>query len=223
MKIIITCIAIHFFLVTAAQQTSIQGFVYSADGEKMVNVTVLLKDSSGLVHGFTRTNSSGHFSIPFSDSLWNKMGMLELNHVGFSPIRQPLLRGQRQYNFQLQPEYRELSNVKVKNRPEIISKGDTLRYRVTSFARQEDRSIGDVLKHQPWCCRPWRQLSLYGGHGVFVICLLRAGNGVFGSGNIISAFVVRKLPVFGLMNSCCYKRHFMPFIDCFHDQPRQAI
>ena len=39
--------------------------------------------------------------------------------------------------------------MKVKTKPAIISKGDTLSYPVKAFSREEDLSIGDVLQRMP--------------------------------------------------------------------------
>lgn len=149
MKWLTVLVALHLYLLTSARQTTIEGSVQSPEGKGLPNVTVLLKDKNGLVLQFTRSNAEGKFTFSLRDTLYIKVALLELNHVGFEMIREPLQSGQRQYRFQLKPLYRELSNVKIKNRPEIISKGDTLSYPVKSFARQEDRSIGDVLKRLP--------------------------------------------------------------------------
>lgn len=149
MKIIAGSIALLFHFFVQAQQQTIQGWVKSPDGKALSNVTVLLKDTSTLILHFTRTNTEGHFIFQLVDSEWEKVTAVELHHVGFEKIRQPVQPGQMFYHFQLQAVFRELADVKVKNRPEIISRGDTLSYTVKSFAKQEDRNIGDVIKRLP--------------------------------------------------------------------------
>ena len=143
------CIALLFPFWAQAQYSTIEGRVKAPGGKAAPNVTVLLKDTGTLILHFTRTNAEGNFAFQLADSGLAKVAVIELNHTGFEKISQPFKPGQLFYYFQLQPAFRELPDVKVKSKPKIISKGDTLSYNVRSFAKQEDRSIGDVIKRLP--------------------------------------------------------------------------
>lgn len=149
MKLIAACFALLIGVVAQAQSQTIHGRVKAPDGKSLSNVTVVLKDTSNIVLHFTRSNAEGEFSFSLAGNVMSTVNLIEVNHTGFERSSQPVKAGQQVYNFQLQTAYTELPAVKVKNRPRVISKGDTLSYSVKSFSKEEDRNIGDVIKRMP--------------------------------------------------------------------------
>ncbi len=148
-RLISCCVIVLLQLIAVAQERYIQGWIKMPDGKTLPNVTVTLKNEKDIILHFTRTNAEGNFIFRLMQNQLDAVTVIEVNHIGFQKTQQKIVAGQNQYTFQLQVLYVELSTVKVKNRPTIISKGDTLSYNVRSFAREEDRSIGDVIKRMP--------------------------------------------------------------------------
>src|SRR5690606_31385992 len=74
---------------------------------------------------------------------------LEINHLGFKKVNESLASKKTYYEIILEDQAINLADVQVKSRPHIQRIGDTLSYNVESFAKNEDRSIGDVLKRMP--------------------------------------------------------------------------
>ncbi len=143
------CIALLLHIIALTQERLIQGRVQLPEGKPLPHVSVTLKNEKDIILHFTRTGADGNFSFSLTQQQGEAVAIIEVNHVDFQKAQQKIIAGQKFYTFQLQAIYVELPTVKVKNKPTLISKGDTLSYTVRSFAREEDRSIGDVIKRMP--------------------------------------------------------------------------
>jgi hypothetical protein len=138
-----------FFHISYAQSQSLFGVLKSSKGEAVSFASVMVKDSDNKIVSFKSSDEKGEFLLTISVAQnWNDL-RLEINHLGFKKISESLVLGKKHYEITLEEQSVNLADVLVKSRPRIISIGDTLTYNVQSFAKEEDRSIGDVLKRMP--------------------------------------------------------------------------
>ncbi|WP_149913336.1 carboxypeptidase-like regulatory domain-containing protein [Sphingobacterium cavernae] len=131
-----------------AQVTEISGKVIDYETKKSLQaITVLLKSYENKIITFKSTNKEGEFVLQTSKQIEGIY--LEINHLGYKKKRHDLInKGQTQI-IELEESTILLEDVEVKSKPRIQQVGDTLAYNVSSFAQDEDRSIGDVLKRMP--------------------------------------------------------------------------
>ncbi len=132
------------------QTSQFTGTVVSEKGNKVNYATVALKlSSSGLMLGYSITGDDGKFSIPVKSQHSMSDLLLEVNHLSYKNRQIKLVNNVFQYDFVLEESLALLDEVVIKSRPKVIQKKDTISYNVEGFARQEDRSIGDVLQRIP--------------------------------------------------------------------------
>lgn len=133
---------------TVYPQVSLTGKVVDADNNtSLPNVIVMLKNSERRVIKYTQTDNDGLFSLNVSDDV-----ALSCN-ISFSLMSYKTkfytLNGKNQeFNVCLEQTSIHIKEVVVKAR-RIGEQGDTLIYNVASFATEQDKSIGDVLKKMP--------------------------------------------------------------------------
>jgi hypothetical protein len=129
-------------------QKTIKGTVKDVRGLALESVSINLKDQDGNTVSFTRSNQKGQFTIALKDS--RVAGYtLESSSIGYKTIRFKILTAEKDVDLVMEESQTMLENVTIKNRPALLSKGDTLNYRTSDFADKQDRSIGDVLKKMP--------------------------------------------------------------------------
>lgn len=126
-------------------QSDIKGLIIdSADKEPLPGVTVLLKDSLNKICAYTSTDVEGRFSI----SPKPVARTIEFSMIGYSKQSFYI----RDYNDRepivMQSSSEQLKNINVTS-SQIKEQGDTLTYYVATFAKEQDKSIGDVLKRMP--------------------------------------------------------------------------
>lgn len=139
-----------FFVFNAfGQQRKIEGTLKTAKGLAVSHASVMLKNSNNRILTFKPSDANGNFQIVVPDTAtWSEL-FIEINHLGYAKINQPFKDGIFRYDILMEEKTINLDEIEVRNRPRIDSYGDTLSYDVGSFARQEDRTIGDVLKRMP--------------------------------------------------------------------------
>jgi len=131
-----------------AQDAKISGKVIDNKTQKGLQaITVLLKSNENKIIAFKSTNKEGEFVFQTSKKLDG--AYLEVNHLAYKKKRIDYLANIPTYSIELEENTILLEDVEVKSRPRIQQVGDTLAYNVSSFAQEEDRSIGDVLKRMP--------------------------------------------------------------------------
>lgn len=141
--LIITC-----FLREISAQTVIEGFVRDLPGNVPIERAMVVlsdKDGSNII-AYAITNDDGSYGVRFSsgeDTL-----KINVSILGYEPQSKLLYNKAQQTHFSLSPKTYNLKEVLVKA-PPIITKGDTIVYRVESFLSPKDRVIGDVLKNMP--------------------------------------------------------------------------
>jgi len=146
----LTALYLLLLNVLHAQDAIIKGSIKDKISNKPVsNVSILLKNKEGKTFNFAISNNQGEFSLVLSSSSKNDSLLLELICLGYKKILQPLDKETKVYNLLLEATFIDLDKVEVKTTAPIKINGDTLSYNVDYFARNEDRSIGDVLKRIP--------------------------------------------------------------------------
>lgn len=150
-----------------ARQITVTGQLSATSGKAVPNIAVLLKNAEGRLINFANSNAQGKYNLHIPDTTNYSLLYLEVNTIQYKLQRQKLQRHISQYNFILEEKVIELPEVKVAPKPVIRSSGDTLSYLVSSFARPEDRSIGDVLKRLPGITVGEDGQVFYNGRAIF--------------------------------------------------------
>ena len=144
-------ILILFFFLTLQTllpaQTLIQGKVFDENQKPLQNINILVypKSSNALI-AFGISNQEGAFRITLitqTDSL-----CIEATSVHYRNEEMCISNTSQEVNFNLTPETKDLEEFVVRASP-IEQRGDTISYLVSTFAREQDRSIADVLKQMP--------------------------------------------------------------------------
>jgi len=143
--------ALYFILgivIVQAQSNQISGKLVDAKSKNALQaITVLLKSNENKIIAFKTSNAQGEFVFVTTREIDG--AYLEINHLGYKKKRIEGIKKDQQVLVELQENTILLEDVEVKSRPRIRQLGDTLSYNVSSFAKEEDRSIGDVLKRMP--------------------------------------------------------------------------
>lgn len=131
-----------------AQQNIIEGvLVDKVSGKPLNYIHVVLKSSEHKLLTYKETNVNGAFSVTTSKNI--EGAYLEINHLGYQKKIIPLTDLRTKKTIELEQKAVLLDDVEIKSRPKIRRLGDTLSYDVSTFAKEEDRSIGEVLKRMP--------------------------------------------------------------------------
>lgn len=131
----------------AAAQTVITGTVTDIAGVAVSNASVAVvgKDSVTVL-SFAISNASGHFKIPLPKP--DISPLLKVSVIGYRTVF--ITAGNNgPVTVKLQPDVKALREVNVHPDKLLVKKGDTLSYDVSSFAKKQDRTIGDVIKNLP--------------------------------------------------------------------------
>ncbi len=128
-------------------QVTLQGNVVNNKGEALerINVLIYLPGNAKLV-AFAVSDDKGYFQTTVnstSDSL-----VIELSSIQYQNQIRLIANTSQTLHFEMVPDVMQLETVIIKA-PPIERRGDTISYLVSSFAKKEDRSIEDVLRHMP--------------------------------------------------------------------------
>ena len=150
MKVLLTvCFVLYVQCFVHAQQKQLTGLLKGSTGKPTVNIPVMLKNGQDRIVRFAYSNVEGKYTIALPDTAHPGLLYLEVNGINYNSRRQQLEEGRLVYDFLLEEKVTVLPEVKVTGKPLIITQGDTLSYNVHSFEREEDRSIGDVIRRLP--------------------------------------------------------------------------
>lgn len=141
-------ITLFFWANNTEAQTKYSGFVLDNTLKGIQNASILIKDKKGFVVFYNSTDSLGLYKINILNELTQDY-TIEVIALGYFKTSKPIIENKFKYDFILEEQSILLEEVVIKKRPQITSKGDTLSYNVESFARAEDRSIGDVIRRLP--------------------------------------------------------------------------
>ena len=132
--------------VSAVAQVNVSGTVVDKESnEPLAGASVIVKGADGKIKKYATSKGDGGFAM----SLPSVAGCrLEVSMMSFAKQSIPLDSVSFPITVQLEPGTTLLKEVTVKA-DRIHEQGDTITYNVGSFAQQQDRSIGDVLKRMP--------------------------------------------------------------------------
>lgn len=131
-----------------AQNVMFTGSVKDTTGQGIADANVLVQDTQAVAVQFTFTDNDGKFALELPDSIVKGNYFIQVNILGYESHKQKIVATQHDYLFILKESFNELKTVKVESAA-IRARGDTLSYNVKSFSREEDRSIGDVIRRLP--------------------------------------------------------------------------
>lgn len=132
--------------VSAVAQTNVTGKVIDKESnEPLVGASVIVKGADGKIKKFASSRSDGGFSITMQSVNGCR---LEVTMMSFAKQSISLDSVSFPLTVYMEPGTTLLKEVTVKA-DRIREQGDTIIYNVGSFAQQQDRSIGDVLKRMP--------------------------------------------------------------------------
>lgn len=141
-------VSLLFFFVAAiaVAQYNVTGKVIDKENsEPLVGASVIVKGGDGKIKKFASSKSDGGFAITMSSINGCR---LEVLMMSFAKQSIPLDSVSFPLTVYMEPGTTLLKEVTVKA-DRIREQGDTITYNVGSFAQQQDRSIGDVLKRMP--------------------------------------------------------------------------
>ena len=136
-------------LLTAAYahaQVNVTGIVVDKEAnEPLTGSSVIIKGKDGKIKKFSSSKTDGRFSLTIPSVAGCR---LEVSMMSFAKQSIPLDSATFPLTVHMEPGSITLKEVAVKA-DRIREQGDTITYNVGSFAQQQDRSIGDVLKRMP--------------------------------------------------------------------------
>lgn len=135
-----------FIAEVSVAEVNVTGTVIDKESNKpLTGASVIVKGSDGKIRKFASSKSDGGFAItmPSVDGC-----RLEVAMMSFAKQAIPLDSVSFPLAVYMEPGTTLLKEVTVKA-DRIREQGDTITYNVGSFAQQQDRSIGDVLKRMP--------------------------------------------------------------------------
>ena len=146
MKRIVTYLIFLFVVVSAVAQVNVSGTIVDKESnEPLTGASVIVKGADGKIKKYATSKGDGGFAM----SLPSVAGCrLEVSMMSFAKKTIPLDSVSFPITVYMEPGPTLLKEVTVKA-DRIREQGDTITYNVGSFAQQQDRSIGDVLKRMP--------------------------------------------------------------------------
>jgi hypothetical protein len=136
-----------FLCHTVQGQITIQGTITDKSGVSIQGVSVSLNpQGKGNVLAYSISDEKGYYRINYTGTIDSLQ--LTLTSFDYKKVIRMIEPVSQKINFTLEEEPIILNEVVVKAIP-ISQKGDTLSYLVSSFASENDRVIGDVLKKLP--------------------------------------------------------------------------
>ncbi len=146
MKRLVTYLFCLFYVICAVAQVNVTGKVIDKErNEPLVGASVIVKGADGKIKKFASSKADGGFAITMPTVNGCR---LEVTMMSFAKQSIPLDSVSFPLTVYMEPGTTLLKEVTVKA-DRIREQGDTITYNVGSFAQQQDRSIGDVLKRMP--------------------------------------------------------------------------
>lgn len=144
----IICISLVLFMVIALHaQVTVNGNVCDkTNRQALENVIVSLKEEGHIIK-YVQTDASGNFSIQLPQTT-GKHRQLQFSLLSYKKQILPMEESSQTFHVELEPTSIQLEEVVIRMN-KIGQKGDTISYNVASFAREQDRTIGDILKKMP--------------------------------------------------------------------------
>ena len=146
MKRLVSYLILLSVTLYAVAQVNVRGTVIDREAnEPLVGASVIVKGADGKIKKFGSSDAEGGFTLQMPSVAGCR---LEVNMMGFVRQSLPLDSISFPLTVYMEAGATLLKEVTVKA-DRIREQGDTITYNVGSFAQQQDRSIGDVLKRMP--------------------------------------------------------------------------
>ncbi|MDO4163382.1 MAG: carboxypeptidase-like regulatory domain-containing protein [Bacteroides sp.] len=147
MKLLFTILFATMISMSSFAKDFVTGtIVQASDQSPIAGANVFLKDANGKLLVYGVSNADGQFSMakpPISENL-----TIHVTMIGYKAYSAPLVLDGKPIVIRMEEGNFQLKEVVVKA-GRIRESGDTVTYRVGSFAQKQDRTIGDVLKRMP--------------------------------------------------------------------------
>jgi hypothetical protein len=142
-------IALLFSLAGFAQ--TIKGTAKDSAGKAIPYASINLKNFvTNSIIGYAVTNVAGTYTLQIPANTPLNGLVIEATSIGFKTRSLPVTDPHLAYDFTLSVSANQLQSVEIKShRPVLRTHGDTLGYKVSEFANEQDMTIGDVLKKLP--------------------------------------------------------------------------
>jgi len=147
MKVFLCLLIVVLFGQTTFAQQTISGTVQvdkTLHPVPFASVNIL---SENKIIAFKPTDKEGRFAITLTKDYTNIY--LQINHLTYEKFERKLGSQTSNLRIILLPKNNLLQDVVVKSKPKVTRSNDTISYDVGSFAKEEDRNIGDVIKRLP--------------------------------------------------------------------------
>ena len=146
MKRLVSYLILLSVTLYAVAQVNVRGTVIDREAnEPLVGASVIVKGADGKIKKFGSSDAEGGFTLQMPSVAGCR---LEVNMMGFAKQSISLDSVSFPLTVYMEPGTTLLKEVTVKA-DRIREQGDTITYNVGSFAQQQDRSIGDVLRRMP--------------------------------------------------------------------------
>ncbi len=131
-----------------SQEVVLQGVIYGDKQEPLPNANILVRSrENNRVLSYGIADEAGNFRISIEAGKIAD-ATISFSFLGFRTVTRDLSGTEEEFRITLVPESFHINEVLVKA-PKIRAQGDTLVYNVGSYAREYDKTIGDVLKRLP--------------------------------------------------------------------------
>lgn len=135
-----SCISIY-----AQNKCTLQGIVSDVDGNPISNANIQLLDKNKTI-AYTFSDVNGNYSLSY-ESLQTQF-ILSVGHISYEKVKITVYCKETKKNITLLEKKTQLKEVVVKM-PHIIQRGDTISYRLGSFAGKGDYTLRDAMKRLP--------------------------------------------------------------------------
>ena len=140
-----------FFITNYAigQEYHLKGLIQNEKNESLVGSTIILRDVDNKTIGYALSENSGQFSLTFKLTADKFPITISISHIGYTNYISKILKNETSnpIKIKLVANSNQLDEIEIKT--PISRRQDTTSYQVDKFAKEEDRSIGDVLKRLP--------------------------------------------------------------------------
>lgn len=142
MKHIISMLIGLLLVTSTAEAQHFNGIVKDTEGNKLARVSVVLLDKKNLILSYTITKDNGAFSVDVPEG--KEATKIKFSSVGYATDTIAVSDFKNNQVVVMNPGVTMIKEVKVQARA-IKQRGDTIDYLVSSFKKEQDRSIADVI------------------------------------------------------------------------------
>lgn len=128
-------------------QQKISGTVQEAQTQKPIPFASVNVLSENKIIAFKTTDKEGQFTLNLTKEYADLY--IQINHLTYEKFEMKIGKQTTHLQIILVPKTHVLDDVVVKSKPKVSRSNDTISYDVGSFAKDEDRNIGDVIKRLP--------------------------------------------------------------------------